>query len=388
MKEAAAMAQVVVLGAGYTGMMAAIRVARRSRRLDTKVTLVNPSSRFTERLRMHQMATGQQLAHFDIPDMIKATGIEFAQGWATSVDPERRQVVVGDVTLDYDYLIYAIGSRTDTSSVPGADTHAYTLDHPLALAERLAELPAGAAVTVCGNGLTGLEAATEIAESYPHLRVVLLGRDVPAAVMGEKARAYVRRSLERLGVEVRSGVEIIKVLPDAVELAGGELVNSDACVWTTGFSASPLAADSGLAVDSLGRITVDPALRSVTHPSVFAIGDAAAVQQSWGVIHGTCQSGMPTGVFAADTIVRLIKGKEPGRFRFGYIHQPVSLGRRDAVIQFTKPNDTPGRWYLRGKPAVWYKALVTGSPAKTYRLSRRINLPSLSMWRLGGRATR
>jgi hypothetical protein len=152
---------------------------------------------------MHQMATGQQLAHFDIPDMIDGTGIEFAQGSATSVDPERRQVVVGDVTLDYDYLIYAIGSRTDTSSVPGADTHAYTLDHPLALAERLAELPAGAAVTVCGNGLTGLEAATEIAESYPHLRVVLLGRDVPASAMGEKARAYVRRSLERLGIEVR-----------------------------------------------------------------------------------------------------------------------------------------------------------------------------------------
>jgi NADH dehydrogenase FAD-containing subunit len=379
------MAQIVVLGAGYTGMMAAIRVARRSRRRGGKVTLVNPSPRFTERLRLHQMATAQPLEPFAIPDMIKGTGIEFVEGWATSIDPQGQQVVVGDVTLDYDYLIYAIGSRTDTTTVPGADTHAYTLDDHGALSERLSGLSAGAAVTVCGNGLTGLEAATEIAESYPLLRVRLLGRGVPAAVMGDRARAYVLRSLDRLGIEVRSGAEIIKVLPDAVEVAGGQLVDSDLCVWTTGFVAPPLAADSGLAVDTHGRIVVDQALRSVSYPSVFAIGDAAAVQQSWGVIHGTCQSGMPTGVFAADTIVRLMKGKEPGRFRFGYMHQPVSLGRRDAVIQFTKANDTPSRWYLKGRAAVTYKAVVTASPPKTYRALRVVSLPSVLMWRRGGR---
>jgi NADH dehydrogenase FAD-containing subunit len=386
---------IIVLGAGYTGMLAAIRVARQTRRQDVQVTLVNPSPQFTERLRMHQTATGQQLTDFRIPDLIEGTGIEFVVGWASAVDPDHQVVTVatanGDVELSYDHLIYAIGSAAKTTTVPGAETHAYTLDTPqsaLALAIRLGELEPGGTVTVAGNGLTGLEAATEIAESHPHLRVVLLGRDVPAVVMGDKARAYVDKTLQRLGVEIRSGVEIVKVLPDAVELSDGELVYSDACLWTTGFWASPLAADSGLAVDERGRIVVDGSLRSISHPSVLATGDAAAIQQAWGVVHGTCQSGMPTAVFAADTIARLIKGKGARRFRFGYIHQPVSLGRNDAVIQWTKPDDRPGRWCLKGKAAVAYKNLVTSSPPKVFRMSRRLNLPQAIQWRKGGRATR
>lgn len=386
---------IIVLGAGYTGMLAAIRVARKTRRQGVHVTLVNPSTRFTERLRMHQLATGQQLTDFRVPDLIEGTGIEFVEGWASAIDPDHQRVTVatasGDIELNYSHLIYAIGSAANTSSLPGADVHAYTLDTPestAALAARLGELPEHGTVTVAGNGLTGLEAATEIAEAYPHLRVVLLGRDVPAAVMGDNARAYVDKALQRLRVEVRSGVEIIKVLPDALELAAGELVHSDVCLWTTGFWASPLAADSGLTVDDRNRIMVDGSLRSISHPTVLAIGDAAAIRQAWGVMHGTCQSGMPTAAFAADTVARLIKGKGARRFRFGYIHQPVSLGRNDAVIQWTKPDDRPGRWYIKGKAAVAYKNLVTSSPPKVFRMSRRWNLPQAMQWRKGGRSTR
>ncbi len=220
------------------------------------------------------------------------------------------------------------------------------------------------------------------------MRVVLLGRDEPAAMMGAKARAYMLSALDRLGIEVRSGVEITKVLPDAVELAGGELVHADVSLWTTGFWASPLAADAGFAVDARGRVVVDAALRSASHPTVFAVGDSAAVRQAWGDVHGTCQSGIPTAAHAADVIGRLLRGKKAKPFRFGYIHQPVSLGRRDAVIQFTKPDDSPRRWYLTGKRAVRYKELVTSSPPTTYRLSRRFNLPKAFLSVKGGRATR
>jgi NADH:ubiquinone reductase (H+-translocating) len=387
--------RIVVVGAGYTGMMAAVRVAHRSRRRGGQVTLVNPSPRFTERLRMHQIATGQDLKEFSIATIIDGTGIEFVQGWASKIDPERHEVTVatdsGDIRLEYEYLIYAVGSAANTHTVPGADLHTHTLNNPRAatvFAQRLAELSPGGTVTVCGNGLTGIEAATEIAESRPDLRVVLLGRDEPGAMMGDKARSYLNGALLRLGVESRSGELITKVLPDAVELAGGELVQSDVCMWTTGFWASPLAAESGFCVDERGRVVVDAALRSVSHPSVIAIGDAAAIHQGWGDIHGTCQSGIPSAAHAADTIDRLLSGKKAKPFRFGYIHQPVSLGRLDAVIQFTKPDDTPRRWYLTGKRAVHYKEFVTSSPPTTYRLSRRLNLPKAFLSAKGGRSTR
>lgn len=378
--------RVVVLGAGYTGMPAAIRLAHRARRTGVQVTLVNPSARFTERLRMHQAATGQELAEHPVPDLLAGTGIAFVQGYATALDPGARTVTVdegdaGTVVLPYDTLVYALGSRADTGAVPGAEEHAYTLDgHGPAgrLAARLAEAAgtAGTAgtVTVCGGGLTGVEAATEIAESYPDLSVTLLCTREPGAMMGEKARSYLRAALTRLGVTVRTGARVAKVLPDAVELASGEVLESAVCVWTAGVRVSPLAARAGVAVDERGLLLVDETLRSVSHPEIHAIGDAAAIRMSWGALHGTCQSGMPTAAYTADTIARLLRGRPVRPFRFGYVHQPVSLGRRDAVIQFTHPDDTPRRAYLKGRAAVRYKELVSGSPLAFYRLSRRMNV--------------
>jgi NADH:ubiquinone reductase (H+-translocating) len=387
--------QVVVLGAGYTGLMAALRVARRTHRSDTRVVLVNPSPVFVERLRMHQIAAGQTLATISIPDMLEGTNVEFVEGWARSIDPEVGRVSVEQVggmrQLSFDYLVHAIGSTVNTATVPGVDVHAFTLDNPTQaqrMAERLCSLPANSSVAVCGNGLTGVEAAAEIAESHPHLHVVLVGRTEPASMMGVKARQHLLSTMERLGVELRSGAAVTKVLPDAVELDSGETLAADACLWTTGFWCSPLAGDAGLAVDDRGRVIVDDSLRSISHPAVYAVGDSAAVRQPWGELHGTCQSGLPTAIWAADAIAREIAGKTPKRFRFGYIHQPVSLGRHDGVIQFAKPNDTPRRGYLKGKRAVRYKETVSASPPKLYRLSRRHVLPKALLVPKGGRATR
>jgi NADH dehydrogenase FAD-containing subunit len=126
----------------------------------------------------------------------------------------------------------------------------------------------------------------------------------------------------------------------------------------------------------------------VSHPSTYAIGDAAAVRQAWGTIHGTCQSGIPSGAHAADAIARRLRGREAKPFRFGYIHQPVSLGRRDAVIQFTRADDSPRRWFLAGRLAVAYKEFVTSSPMTTYRLSKRLTIPTAALSARGGRANR
>ncbi|MEU7701377.1 FAD-dependent oxidoreductase [Streptomyces sp. NPDC039028] len=383
--------RIVVVGGGYTGVFSAIRLARRTRRTGVSITLVNPSGRFVERLRMHQIAAGQELADHRIPDLLDGTGVSFVEGTVTAVDPEARRVTVdGAETLAYDTLVYALGSSTDTGRVPGADTHAFTLDSPRTaglLAARLTEVAAsGGTLTVCGGGLTGVEAATEIAESHPGLHVTLISLDEPGSMMGAKARAHLHGALDRLGITRETGARVTKVLPDAVELADGRLVRSDACLWTTGVKVSPLAADAGITTDDRGLIVVDATLRSVSHPEVHAIGDAAAVRLAWGRLHGTCQSGLPTAQHTADTIARLVRGKAAKPFRFGYFHQPVSLGRRDAVIQFTRADETPRGMHLTGRSAVVYKELVSGSPLKTYRFSKRMNVSTIVS--KGGRATR
>jgi NADH dehydrogenase FAD-containing subunit len=205
--------------------------------------------------------------------------------------------------------------------------------------------------------------------------------------MRPKVRAYLRAALDRLGVQVRGGVEVTKVLPDSVELAGGESVAADVTLWTSGTRVSPLASAAGLTVDERGRIVTDATLRSVSHPEVYAVGDAAAIRQGYGVMHGTCQGGMPTGVHAAVSIVRTLAGRAPKPFRFGYYHTPVRLGQHDGVVQFTHPDDSPRRGYLTGRMAARYKETVSASPWPTYGRMKKMPA-SGAFWPRGGRFTR
>ena len=386
------MNNIVILGAGYAGMTTAMSLAARTRkRQDVHITLVNPQRRFTERLRLHQAASGQELADLQIPDLVAGTGIEFVEGWVTAVDATAQTVRIDDQrSLPYDTLVYALGSVADTDAVPGVDNHAHTVYSAAgaaSLAATLGRLDAGAAVVVGGSGLTGVEAAAEIAEQHPELTVLMLGRAEPGAVMGARAQAYLQAALERLGVRVRAGVEIAKVLPGAVELVGGEHISADAVLWTTGVRISPLAAAAGLTVDDRGRIVTDSRLRSVSHPRVYAVGDAAAIRQNYGVIHGTCQSGMPTGAYTAAAIAGELKGRQAEPFRFGYMHQPVSLGRHDGVVQFTRPDDTPGRFLLTGRSAVVYKETVSSAPWGVFGRIRKYGAGTAALWRKGGRST-
>lgn len=383
--------EVLVLGAGYAGLSAAIQLAARTaKRGDVRVTLVNPYDTFTERLRLHMTATGQETAELDIRELLDGTGADFVRGWVTAVDAGAKTVRIDDErVLRYDTLVYGLGSVADTVAVPGVDDHAHTLDGPEAaalLADRLDRLSVGT-VVVCGTGLTGVEAAAEIAERYPELQVVLVGRQEPGAGMHPKAKAYLGAALDRLGVRVRGGVEVAKVLPGGVEFADGSGVPADVVLWTSGTRVSPLASAAGLTVDERGRVVTDSALRSVSHPDVYAVGDAAAVRQGYGVLHGTCQSGMPTGVHAALSILRVLAGKQPRPFRFGYYHTPVSLGRGDAVVQFTRPDDSPRRFVLTGKWAAKYKETVTAAPWPTFARMKKMPA-SGAFWPHGGRYTR
>ena len=292
----------------------------------------------------------------------------------TGIDADAQTVRIDDtVTLRYDTLVYALGSVADTAAVPGVDEFAYTLNSAqdaTLLAEQLARLADGT-VVVAGGGLTGVESAAEIAEQHPELDVVLLGRQGPGSMMGEQRTRAAARRPRAAGRAVRAGVEIVKVMSDGVALADGEVVAAPTrCCGRPGCGCRRSRPPAGLTVDERGRIVTDESLRSVSHPNVYAVGDAAAIRQGYGVMHGTCQSGIPTALHAAVSIVRELKGKQPKKFRFGYFHQPVSLGRNDAVIQFTHPDDSPGRLYLAGRLAVAYKETVSSSPGRHTGCSR------------------
>ncbi|MCP2278358.1 FAD-dependent oxidoreductase [Nocardia amikacinitolerans] len=144
-----------------------------------------------------------------------------------------------------------------------------------------------------------------------------------------RCRAYLNRVLDRLGVVRTVGVKVAKVLPDAVRLDTGALVPSDLILWTTGVRVSPLAAQAGIATDARGLIITDATLRSVSHPEIHAIGDAALVRQAWGQLHGTCQSGVVTADHTAAVVYKeQVSGTPPMAAKLSrYVKLPVQLSK-------------------------------------------------------------
>ncbi|MFI9009486.1 NAD(P)/FAD-dependent oxidoreductase [Actinosynnema sp. NPDC053489] len=349
---------IVVVGAGYAGLAAAKLAAKWT---GSRVTLVNERDRFVERVRLHQLAVGQPMRG-DVPlaDLLKGTGVELVVDRVTDLDPEARKVRLTTGALAYDRLIYALGSRADVSGVPGAAEHAHTVATREDAEELAVALRSARTVAVVGGGLTGIEAAAELAESRPDLDVLLVTGGGFGEALSEKGRRHLVRAFDRLGARVRDHARVAEVRADGLVLDTGELVPADVVVWTAGFTVPDLAARAGLAVDDRGRVVVDQELRSVSHPDVLAVGDAAAIKRQDGLeLRMACATGLPTTQQAVRALAKRLGGGEPADgLRFKYVQQCISLGRRDGLIQFVDADDRPKERVLTGRSAARYKELI------------------------------
>ncbi|GAA3242741.1 NAD(P)/FAD-dependent oxidoreductase [Nonomuraea helvata] len=355
---------IVVLGAGYAGLGAAKRAAWRLRRADVRVTLVNATDRFVERVRLHQLAAGQRLPDLPLAGLLAGTGIELVVARVIGIDLEARTVRLDAAPYDlsYDVLVYALGSAAELDAVPGVREHAYTLaaaDEAVRLRARLAE---SREVTVIGGGLTGIEAATEFAETVPGLRVSLVSAGLIGEGLSARARRHLHRAFSRMGIAVREHAPVAKIGPGGPLLESGDELPSETVVWAGGFRVSDLAAAAGLATDRHGRMLVDRSLRSVSHPEVFGIGDAAAADRSGRPTRMACQTGLPMGMYGGEAVADLLTGRKPRRARFRYVWQNISLGRHDGVTQFTRRDDSPADAVLTGRLSAAFKeAIVRGT---------------------------
>ncbi|MFF5366858.1 NAD(P)/FAD-dependent oxidoreductase [Streptomyces sp. NPDC013187] len=363
--------RIVVLGAGYTGATAAGRLAKRLHREDVAITLVNAERDFVERVRMHQLATGQDLASRPFDEMFEGTGVALKQGKVTAVDVDRRTVTVAapegagqgaDEVLPYDTLVYALGSGWNDQGVPGTAEHAHEIagrPGALRLRERLAGLAAGESVVVVGGGLTGVEAATEIAEARPDLDVALAVRGGFGDWLSPKGTGHLRKTFDRLGITVHEHTAVTAVDADRVTTADGTTLPAAVTVWTTGFAVHPIAQATTLEVSGTGQIVVDETMRSVSHPDVYAVGDAAlAMGPGDKPLRMSCASGVPTAWQAADAIAARLTGGKVPTVPVRYFNQCISLGRKDGLIQYVTADDRAKSAALTGRLAALYKEII------------------------------
>ncbi|GAB2984881.1 NAD(P)/FAD-dependent oxidoreductase [Saccharothrix stipae] len=348
---------IVVVGAGYAGLAAARLAAKWT---GSRVTLVNARDRFVERVRLHQLAVGQRMRDVPLADLLKGTGVDLVVDRVTDIDPDTRKIQLTGGTLAYDRLIYAAGSQANLRGVPGAAEHAHAVSTHEDAEKLAVALKDARTVAVLGGGLTGIEAAAELAESRPDLDVVLVTAGGFGDALSEKGRAHLRKVFDRLGIRVRDRAHVTEVRADGLVLAGDEPVAADTVVWTAGFAVPDLAARAGFAVDDHGRLLVDQTLTSISHPEVQGIGDAAAMKRHDGLeLRMACATGLPTAQQAVRALAKRLGGDEPAdRLDFRYHIRCVSLGRRDGLIQFVDADDNPKERVLTGRVAALAKELV------------------------------
>jgi NADH:ubiquinone reductase (H+-translocating) len=343
---------VVVVGGGYAGVMAANRLTQRD---GVTVTLINPRPIFVQRLRLHQLVGGSHDAVADY-EKILAERVRLVVGTVIWIDAVERSVMLasGD-TVGYDYLIYAVGSGSADRSAPGGAAFAYpiaTLEEAQRLRQVLAAAPSTAPVTVVGAGATGIETA-ELAEL--RRTVTLVCGEVLGPYLHPRGRRSVAKRLTRLGVAALEGsdAKVIAVTGDAVRLRDGRELPSDVTIWTAGFGVPDLAARSGLSTDNLGRMLTDETLTSVDDVRIVAAGDSAAPSDL--PFRMCCQSARPLGAHAADTVLSRIAGVEPEPVNVGFAGQCISLGRRAPTAQLASADDTANRFYISGRAAAKIK---------------------------------
>jgi NADH dehydrogenase FAD-containing subunit len=348
--------QVVVIGGGYAGVLAANRLTQRD---DVAVTLINSRSTFVERIRLHQLVGGSNDAVVDYRDVL-AKDVRLMVETATRINASERSVTLAKGgTVNYDYLVYAVGSGSAEPRVPGAAEFAYpiaSLEEAERLRAAIGAAPATAPVTVVGAGPAGIETAAELAELGHN--VTLVCGEVLGPYLHPRGRRSVAKRLAKLGVTVLDGpgATATAVTRDAVQLSSGRKLPSTVTIWTAGFGVPDLAARSGLSTDALGRLLTDETLTSVDDVRIVAAGDS--VSPSDMPFRMSCQAAGPLGAHAADTVLSRIAGGQPSPVAIGFVGQCISLGRRAGIFQFSHTNDSAMGVHLGGRPGAKLKEFI------------------------------
>ncbi len=259
--------------------------------------------------------------------------------------------------LDYDHVVYAVGSTAAVPSVPGAAEYAFPIaewEHAQRLRARLDTLPREAPIIVVGGGPTGIETAAELIEQGRAVTLVCGRALMPS--LSAAGRRYVAKWLSRHGVTVIEGDTVAEVRPEAVVFADGAVRASALTIWTTGFGVPRLAAESGLRTDALGRLLTDETLTSIDDDRIVATGDAAA--PSGQPLRMSGQAAGPLGAQAADTVLNHIAGTEPAVIDLALMRTCLSLGRRAGIWQLARKDDTAVNIYIGGRAGARIKEMT------------------------------
>ncbi|MDI9802555.1 NAD(P)/FAD-dependent oxidoreductase [Citrobacter koseri] len=317
--------QILIVGAGFSGMWAALSAARLAdkHQNDTiDITVIAPQPELRVRPRFYENAV--QTLVSPLQPLFDETGVNFLRGTVAQILPDSKEVSWADASGKthlhrYDRLILASGSHVNRSLVTGADAHAFDLDQlesAAVLEQHLKDLAnkeesdARNTVVVCGGGFTGIEMALELPGRLRDIlgadaktRVVVVERGPqPGARYSEELRNVIIEASAELGVEWLVNTEVESVDATGITLKDGQTIASQTVIWTVGVQANDLTGQIDAPRDRQGRLHVNAQLQVVGHDDIYATGDVAYAATDDKGNHAlmTCQHAILLGKFAGN----------------------------------------------------------------------------------------
>ncbi|MEC1262149.1 NAD(P)/FAD-dependent oxidoreductase [Bacillus swezeyi] len=356
--------KVVVLGAGYGGLMTVTRLVKKIGINEADITLVNKHNYHYETTWMHEASAGtlhHDRCRYPIKDVINTSRVRFVQDTVKNINKEEKKVVLGTGEIAYDYLVVALGAVPETFGISGLKEYAFSIsniDSSRQLREHMEyqfatynteaeKRPERLTIVVGGAGFTGIEFLGELANRIPELcREYDIDRQQVRLICVEAAPSvlpgfdpelvdYAVNYLEGKGVEFKIGTAVKECTPDGIFVGKDdqtEEIKAGTVVWAAGVRGNPVIEESGFE-NMRGRVKVKPDLRVDSFDDIFVIGDCSLVinEEIDRPYPPTAQISMQQGETCATNIAALIHGKETETFKFDNKGSVASLGEHDAI---------------------------------------------------------
>lgn len=357
--------KIVVLGAGYGGLMAVTRLQKMIGVNEADLTLVNKNDYHYETTWLHEASAGtlhHDKARYQVKDVIDNSRVKFVKDTVVSINKDEKKIVLSNGELEYDYLVISLGSHPETFGIKGLKEYAFGITN-INAARQLREhieyqfatynteevkRDQRLAIVVGGAGFTGIEFLGELANRVPELcreydvdhkkvRIICV-EAAPTALPGfdPELVEYAVNHLERKGVEFKIGTAIKECVEDGIIVAKDDVmeeIKADTVVWAAGVRGNSIVEEAGFE-NMRGRVKVDSYLRAPGHDDVFIIGDCSLVinEEINRPYPPTAQIAMQQGITAAKNISVAVRDQgEMEEFKPDIKGTVASLGEDDAV---------------------------------------------------------
>jgi NADH dehydrogenase len=351
--------RIVILGAGYGGIVTAIRLQKELNYNEADVTLVNKHDYHYITTHLHMPAAGTdkpENARVGILKLIDEFKVDFVKSTVTQIRPHEKKVILEDGTLSYDYLVIGLGGEPETFGIPGLKEYAMNIrsinsvrlirehiEYQFAKYKHEPERKDYLTFVIGGAGFTGIEFIGELADRIPELckefdvdpsLVKIYNIEAaPTALPGfdPELVEYGMKVLTDKGVTFKIGTAIKECTPEGVLVAGDEFIKAATIIWTGGIRGNHMLDEAGFET-MRGRIKVDDYLRSPQFDNIYIVGDCSLVMNEEGRPYPpTAQIATQQGDICSYNLVASIRNSQPKTFKFSNKGVVASLGKGQAI---------------------------------------------------------